>query len=240
MLLKHRRLLLLSLAVILSVLFAEAIPHTAKIALFAFCLSLSATLLLLTWRHCALRTAALALLLSALAVFSSATLSARKEQLALCDGKTLPIAVTLTEVTVTEKGEISAIGRTHIPTDEGPVRARVRVKAPIEAAVGDVLFGKAQVTLTQEGSVSESHGIFASLCFDKAARVTGESTDIEVLLGKLRAEISGRIKEAMPGEDGALLSAMLLGQREGLSASFERDMARIGTSHILSVSGLHT
>lgn len=58
-------------------------------------------------------------------------------------------------------------------------------------------------------------------------------------LGLWRATLCRRICSVVDGEGGVLLSAMLLGEREALSAQTVRDFRRIGTSHLLAISGLH-
>jgi competence protein ComEC len=52
-----------------------------------------------------------------------------------------------------------------------------------------------------------------------------------------RGELDGRLARAGPG--GALLSALALGERSGLSASVQDGFTRLGLAHLLSVSGLH-
>lgn len=58
-------------------------------------------------------------------------------------------------------------------------------------------------------------------------------------LAAWREALSRRLIEAVPGEGGALMSAMLLGERDALSSETVRDFRRLGISHILAISGLH-
>ena len=239
MLFQNRRILSLSFAVIMTVILASFLPHAVLPVLTLVLFLLSLPLFVLTrWHHTAL-TIALALLLAALALLSSAIVSGKREALIAYEGKPLSSSVTLTEVSPPRGGEIKAEGRTRFETEDGTVTGRVKVKAPIFAEAGDVLSGRATLYLTEEDSSAASQGFLGTLVFDRSARVTGESHSLTVAVGKLRAGLCERIESALPDESGAFLAAMLLGEREGLSASFERDMSRIGTIHILSLSGLH-
>ena len=67
---------------------------------------------------------------------------------------------------------------------------------------------------------------------------SGSST-LSARLGVFRTSLRVRICEAVPGEGGRLIAAMLLGERSGLSPEVARDFRRIGTSHLLAISGLH-
>ena len=55
----------------------------------------------------------------------------------------------------------------------------------------------------------------------------------------LAASLSYRIRTALSGKGGELLSALLIGDRENLSEETVRDFRRIGISHLLAISGLH-
>lgn len=54
-----------------------------------------------------------------------------------------------------------------------------------------------------------------------------------------RLSLSRRLRATVGQECGALMSAMLLNEREGLPLSLRRDMRRTGLSHLLALSGLH-
>ena len=50
---------------------------------------------------------------------------------------------------------------------------------------------------------------------------------------------SAMIEEKVPGREGDVLKAVLLGDRSGLSSDFREIFARSGTAHLLAISGLH-
>ncbi len=55
----------------------------------------------------------------------------------------------------------------------------------------------------------------------------------------MRDRLSYSLRQSVPGEEGNLLSALLLGTKEFLSDTTVRDFRRIGISHLLALSGLH-
>ena len=57
------------------------------------------------------------------------------------------------------------------------------------------------------------------------------------ILERIRAEASQRLRACGPG--GALLAALSLGDRSGLSREERDALARLGLSHLIAVSGLH-
>lgn len=109
---------------------------------------------------------------------------------------------------------------------------------------GDVLRGR--VTLSRlDGSASFDErayfipdGIFMSAELETADYVGRDSSfSPSRSLAHLNRRLCARI-EAASG-DGALAQAILLGRRNGLSASVKRDFSRIGISHLLALSGIH-
>lgn len=56
---------------------------------------------------------------------------------------------------------------------------------------------------------------------------------------ELSAILRERFNSALNEETSSLFSALFLGYRDGLSPEVERDFARVGISHVLSLSGLH-
>ena len=67
---------------------------------------------------------------------------------------------------------------------------------------------------------------------------SGEKTALSSLAA-LRLYLSKRLTNAVKGEAGSLMSAMLLGTRSLLPNAVTRDFSRAGVSHLLALSGLH-
>lgn len=87
----------------------------------------------------------------------------------------------------------------------------------------------------------------ALLCEDGAesvkldGRQTEESTFLSVVKASrsLQEHLSFVLSEGISGDVGAFASAVLLGDRSGLSEDVSRDFGRSGIAHILALSGLH-
>ncbi len=62
---------------------------------------------------------------------------------------------------------------------------------------------------------------------------------ISVFFSKINSALSRVLTSSIPGEEGKLASAILLGNRDLLSDITARDFSRAGVSHILAISGLH-
>lgn len=56
---------------------------------------------------------------------------------------------------------------------------------------------------------------------------------------RIRQSVAARLKTALPGEAGALASALLVGLRSGISDDTEEALRNSGLAHILAISGLH-
>lgn len=59
------------------------------------------------------------------------------------------------------------------------------------------------------------------------------------LTALLREGVGRSISRFLPAEEAGLVRAVLLGQRSGISGGVRSDFARIGSSHVMAVSGLH-
>jgi competence protein ComEC len=58
-------------------------------------------------------------------------------------------------------------------------------------------------------------------------------------MDRLARDLGGRIGQALPGEEGAVMRALLLGDMGGVSAELRDLYTRTGVNHILSISGFH-
>lgn len=56
---------------------------------------------------------------------------------------------------------------------------------------------------------------------------------------QLRRDIRHAIQQLLSGEEGALITALLLGEKSSLAAETVKDFRNAGVSHLLAVSGLH-
>ena len=240
MVFRHRRVLCLSLFTVLAVGLAGLLPHTAKVPLFLLALLAGIGLIPFVFRHRRLLVWMLVLLLLALSLFSSYLVSGTQETLSDLNGEKLPLTATVLRVTDREDGLVYADGTVRLSAKGGErtVNVKLKIASEEEIRAGDMIRGEAVVSIAQKDSYIAAKGFYASLRLEEV-HVVGKSTGIRVMTGRWSEMLSRRLVDAVPGEGGALYAALLLGDREGLSEEFTRDMTRIGTVHILSVSGMH-
>ena len=118
----------------------------------------------------------------------------------------------------------------------------VTISYTARAGVGDVLCGKALIEKMNpedpEDSYSLSLGYRYRLTFDSAFRASTKNT-LPVISAKMQTSLCNLINKYTQGEGAPLLSTILLGEKKGLSDVVERDMRRLGLSHMLALSGMH-
>lgn len=91
-------------------------------------------------------------------------------------------------------------------------------------------------------SSSKADGIRLQGWLSTGAEITLEGTHRPwySFLFNIRDKLGSNIREELPGQDGALLMSMCLGNTNGLSGENELAFRGAGLSHLLAVSGLHT
>lgn len=236
---QHRRMLLLSLFALFSVFVAETLTHTAKAFFFWGLCGLSLIFLIVSLLKKRFFVFALALLLSAGAFFSSYQISYRKGIAeSLAEAGAAELSVSVRTPTGNSDDVYLAEGVLTVFDEKKPVKLRVKIISPTPMQSGDVLFGEAEFLLLEENDYGASEGFYGNVCFEEC-RAVDRLTGLSYAVGDLRSFLIKRLHTAVPGEDGALFAALLLGNRSGLSPSFTRDMTRLGTSHMLSLSGMH-
>lgn len=238
MILRHRRLFTLSFLLILSVFLIQTLPHAAKSVLLFLLLGALLPAFILAVRRRWARSLALLLLLVLIATLSSLGISHRREILSLYDGQSGSFSVTVFSVTQAGEDGSTAEGELVLSHGGSILRAKVKISAPISIAAGDVLYGEGRFTQSEADSYDAAKGLYGKIRFSDC-RVTDRVTRPEILFGNMRGCLAARIRGIFPDRNGELLCALLLGEREGLPADFNRDMTRIGTTHMLSLSGLH-
>lgn len=113
-----------------------------------------------------------------------------------------------------------------------------------DLASGTFCCGDLEETVLYEGQVLEcvSDGAYVSLSTTEEGNIEllkSGSRGFMTLLSDLREILRFRLTGLLEGEAGELLSALILGTRDSLSADTARDFRRVGISHILALSGLH-
>ncbi len=86
---------------------------------------------------------------------------------------------------------------------------------------------------------SMAHGIYAGGYIDSLEARLGNDRPFYAIFYDLRDGINDLLYKNLNYEEATVISAVLLGDRDGLTDDFEADAKRTGTSHILVVSGAH-
>lgn len=233
MIFKHRRLLTLSVFTVLSVFLAWIFSASFLLVFVCAAGVLSLLFLLLSRRHRRFRDVSVALFCLFLGLLSTLGTVEQREAFSSWEGEHT-LSVMLDTVTYADETRTAGEGTLCV----GELTGRVKITAVGTWKAGDILYGRATVTPTERESYLFSQGFYAEIHL-ASCRKTGEFDSVRVTLGKWRAALTERIQSALPEDEGNLLCALLLGVREGLSPTFSRDMARIGTIHMLSLSGMH-
>lgn len=151
---------------------------------------------------------------------------------------------------------------TDILPQDGGVRYTVRAELPesgLEHPVKLYLWASSDLAAASPGDTVSGTAYFYEYSTDsrleRAARVSNgvylhgtlkecEFEESRVLLPEtvfsiLRQRLSRTIAYAIPDQHGALVCALLCGDRSRLDAGLERDIRTAGLSHILAISGFH-
>ncbi|HSC19483.1 MAG TPA: ComEC/Rec2 family competence protein [Rhizomicrobium sp.] len=125
-------------------------------------------------------------------------------------------------------------GETLKPGDWIETRA-VLMPPPAPAAPGDYDFGRAAY-FRQIGAVGFTFGAPNVIGPARAASFA-ERLSLEV--EHLRWRVSVRIHAVLPGSTGAIASALITGDRGGISDDDESALRDAGLAHVLAIAGLH-
>ena len=179
------------------------------------------------------------LLAFSLAVLPSLTYDFSDSRVEECIEKECAITFTVYDVRSVSKSRASVYAVINeVDGRQASVKATVSLPDP-SIKEGDVIFGTATVKdLDEESTYLLSHGYRYALTLAEAKKV-GEAKNARVFGTQMREELALLIERRVGGEEAGLLSALLLGEREDVSAAFSADMSRLGTSHMLALSGLH-
>ncbi len=117
-----------------------------------------------------------------------------------------------------------------------PVTFRATLAGPAPpAAPGDFDFGR-MAWYQSLGGIGYSS---AGMTRDTSALPPPPILQARAVIETARQAISRRIQAALPGETGAIASALITGERGGISEATNQAYRDSGLFHILSISGLH-
>ena len=111
----------------------------------------------------------------------------------------------------------------------------VLMPPPAPASPGDYDFGRA-AWFEGLGAVGYAYGAPTLVA---APQVHGFFERIEDGIEHLRWRMTGRIHAVLPGSTGAIASAIITGDRGGISEDDESALRDAGLAHVLAIAGLH-
>lgn len=161
----------------------------------------------------------------------------------VADGKELAVSIEATQCSYeTDYG--SAVEGTVVLNDKSyAVKAYLHTKEPI--APGDTINGRFRFRLTTDGGMENptthrTEGIFL-LAYPIGSSQIQHNEDVSWrhYPALWRHSLLTRIRELLPGDFGAFASALLLGERSGITYEMDTSFKVSGISHIIAVSGLH-
>ncbi len=136
-----------------------------------------------------------------------------------------------------------------------PALVRIRIpKVATEARPGDGVRVKANLSPPSDPVLPGGFDYARLAWFERLGAVgyafkppevtqRDEAADIETrsrrLIEDIRHHISVRVRAALPGEAGAIATALITGERTGISEATNAAFKDSGLFHILSISGLH-
>ena len=156
------------------------------------------------------------------------------------------------------RGGVRVLVRVHeiagIAASSTPVLVRVTVRSHGDTlAVGDAVTMRARLQ-PPGGAVMPGGYDFARVAFYERIGAVGfvygaaKPADIgppplgirlSVPLAHLRDTIRRRVEAALPGDNGHLAAALVMGDRGGISEATQEAMRASGLAHMLAISGLH-
>ena len=111
---------------------------------------------------------------------------------------------------------------------------RFRLTGQVRLPRNSVLYNEGN-TLYPDGLV----GIITCNDYESCTILDEKTTTIKHWFSKIQKDLSFRLHDALDGEEGAVASALFLGDRSYLSEDTELAFRRGGVSHLLALSGLH-
>jgi ComEC/Rec2-related protein len=201
-------------------------------------------------RKCAIIYVILGFLLTFLASLSSVIyFNVQSDQYAQMYNKSYTIEATVTAKEYDQQGFSKyQINVTSINDEKKSHKSVLICEYSAALEVGDKIIVSAMAQMPEsDGIYNErinllSEGIFILYTsYDDTSLIMTDSDQIDVknMLSSVNNSISNIFTRNIRGEAGKLSSALLLGNRQLLSAQTTRDFSRAGVSHILALSGLH-
>lgn len=121
------------------------------------------------------------------------------------------------------------------------VKIRLSMSSSQNAEPGDKVTCTVKPYLLTDGSgKNKADGIFIGGYMGDGAKIEkGTGFSFNLIVYKVRSYLLSNISYALPGDEGALLKGMLLGDKTGVPEEINESFRHVGLSHLFAVSGLH-
>ncbi|MGN0522526.1 MAG: ComEC/Rec2 family competence protein [Eubacterium sp.] len=163
------------------------------------------------------------------------------------DGEYVKASFQIVDIPNETDGGYSYIVKTKSIEKDGAVqniKLRVKTKAKINADYYDTVTGYLSIRkIADNGFTSYGYfgdGIFLTSSAQNCTVEKNENKPVNYYIIKCREYIKNNLHSLLDGESCALATALLIGDRQGLSAKTISNFNISGTAHIMAVSGLHT
>lgn len=161
----------------------------------------------------------------------------------VADGQSLTVSIEASDYSYeTDYG--SAVEGT-VTLNQRVYRIKAYLHTKEQVAPGDTVTGTFRFRLTTDGGLEDptthrTEGIFL-LAYPIGTSVIQKADEIswKNYPAIWRGQLLERINELFPGESGAFASALLLGERSGVTYEMDTAFKVSGISHVIAVSGLH-
>ncbi|PTW61152.1 competence protein ComEC [Breoghania corrubedonensis] len=161
------------------------------------------------------------------------------------------------EVEPRERGYRLTIRPVRIGIDEGdalPRLVRVTGRAQPPPRPGDAITFRARLSPPQGPVLPGGYAFDRAAYFEQIGaygfiygrpepallgRSPGWRLEVVAAISRLRTQIGSRIREALPGDSGAIAAALIVGDRGAVSEFAQENLRIAGLAHVLAISGMH-
>lgn len=159
------------------------------------------------------------------------------------DGKTLSVSMEATDYST--KTDYGSAVEAKVTMNGCQHRVKAYLNKEIQLAPGDMVTGQFRFRLTTDGGLKNptnhrSEGIFLlAYSVGESQIEKADGAALEHYPAIWRRQLLSRIQDLFPQDAGAFASALLLGERSGITYRMNTSFKLSGISHIIAVSGLH-
>lgn len=127
------------------------------------------------------------------------------------------------------------------PAGDADVKLCVVARSLPAVGIGDQLAVTGAPSMPQDEPLRIQRYLASRQCaaslFAESVRVTGSQPAVGWSFGRVRAAVSASLRRLVPGDAGALLAGLVVGDDSALSRERENAFTNSGTTHLTAVSG---